>query len=103
MKLQTTETVTVKGKLMLEAGILEKLRGIVGRENVTTAVQDMICYGYDGTQMEFLPDCVVHPDGSAQVSQILLLANLEGFPVFPRGAGSGFSGGALPKGGGVVL
>lgn len=25
------------------------------------------------------------------------------FPVFPRGAGSGFTGGALPKAGGVVL
>jgi len=31
------------------------------------------------------------------------LANQERFPVFPRGAGSGFSGGALPKGGGIVL
>jgi glycolate oxidase len=88
---------------MLDARILEKLREIVGAENVATEVQDMICYGYDATQMEFLPDCVVHPDGSAEVSQILALANREAFPVFPRGAGSGFTGGALPKGGGVVL
>ena len=88
---------------MLDARILEKLREIVGPENVATDVQDMICYGYDATQMEFLPDCVVHPDGATEVSQILALANREGFPVFPRGAGSGFTGGALPKGGGVVL
>ncbi|HEY5513996.1 MAG TPA: FAD-linked oxidase C-terminal domain-containing protein [Geomonas sp.] len=88
---------------MLDARVLEKLREIVGRENVATEVQDMICYGYDATQMEFLPDCVVHPDGATEVSQILALANREGFPVFPRGAGSGFTGGALPKGGGVVL
>jgi len=88
---------------MLDARILEKLREIVGAENVATEVQDMICYGYDATQMEFLPDCVVHPDGGAEVSQVLALANREGFPVFPRGAGSGFTGGALPKGGGVVL
>ena len=88
---------------MLDARILEKLREIVGAENVATEVQDMICYGYDATQMEFLPDCVVHPDGGAEVSQVLALANREGFPVFPRGAGSGFTGGSLPKGGGVVL
>ena len=88
---------------MLDAAILNKLKEIVGQENVATDVQDMICYGYDATQMEFLPDCVVHPDGGAEVSQILALANREGFPVFPRGAGSGFTGGALPKGGGVVL
>ena len=88
---------------MLEARILEKLREIVGSENIATGQQDMICYGYDATQMEFLPDAVVHPASSAEVSQILALANREGFPVFPRGAGSGFTGGALPKGGGVVL
>ena len=88
---------------MLDARILEKLKEIVGPENIATEVQEMICYGYDATQMEFLPDCVVHPDGGAEVSQILALANREGFPVFPRGAGSGFTGGALPKGGGVVL
>jgi glycolate oxidase len=34
---------------------------------------------------------------------ILRLANSERIPVFPRGAGSGFSGGSLPKGGGIVL
>ncbi|GFO59787.1 FAD-binding protein [Geomonas silvestris] len=88
---------------MLEARVLDKLAEIVGKENIATEVQDMICYGYDATQMEFLPDAVVHPANSAEVSQILALANREKFPVFPRGAGSGFTGGALPKGGGIVL
>ncbi|GFO68941.1 FAD-binding protein [Geomonas limicola] len=88
---------------MLEARILDKLTEIVGKENIATEVQDMICYGYDATQMEFLPDAVVHPANSAEVSQVLALANREKFPVFPRGAGSGFTGGALPKGGGIVL
>src|SRR6185369_1582035 len=60
-------------------------------------------YGYDATQMEFLPDAVVHPASAEEVSAVLRLANREGFAVFPRGAGSGFTGGALPKGGGVVL
>ena len=88
---------------MLDARILQKLTQIVGAENIATGAQDMLCYGYDATQMEFLPECVLHPDGADQVSRILTLANQEGFPVFPRGAGSGFTGGALPKGGGVVL
>ncbi|HJV35682.1 FAD-binding oxidoreductase [Geomonas sp.] len=88
---------------MLDARILEKLKEIVGPENFATGAQELVCYGYDATQMEFLPDCVVHPDGAEQVSRVLQLANTEGFPVFPRGAGSGFTGGALPKGGGVVL
>jgi glycolate oxidase len=88
---------------MLEARVIQKLKAIVGGENVACEKQDLICYGYDATQMEFLPDVVVHPASPEEVSQVLKLANAEKIPVFPRGAGSGFSGGALPKGGGIVL
>ena len=88
---------------MLAPNLLKELTSIVGSDNILTAKQDMICYGYDATQMEFLPDAVVHPANAEEVSAVLKLANLEGFPVFPRGAGSGFTGGSLPKGGGVVL
>ena len=88
---------------MLDSRIIQKLKEIVGAANVATDRQDMICYGYDATQMEFLPDAVVHPANAEEVSAVLKLANSEQFPVFPRGAGSGFTGGALPKGGGVVL
>ena len=88
---------------MFDAAIIEKLRKIVGAENIATDRQDLLCYSYDATQMEFLPDAVVYPASAEEVAQVLRLANAEAFPVFPRGAGSGFSGGALPKGGGVVL
>jgi glycolate dehydrogenase FAD-linked subunit len=88
---------------MLDLLIIQKLKEIVGAEQVATDRQDLICYGYDATQMEFLPDAVVHPGSPEEVSAVLRLANEENFPVFPRGAGSGFTGGALPKGGGVVL
>jgi len=59
---------------MLSATIIEQLRAIVGPENVATERQDLICYGYDATQMEFLPSAVVHPatargSGGAQAGQ----------------------------------
>jgi len=88
---------------MLDSRIIEQVKQIVGPENIATDRQDLICYGYDATQLEFLPDAVVHPASALEVSQLLKLANAERFPVFPRGAGSGFTGGALPKGGGIVL
>ena len=88
---------------MLSASVIDQLRAIVGPENVATEKQDLICYGYDATQMEFLPEAVVHPASTEEVSEVLKLANRERFPVFPRGAGSGFTGGALPTAGGVVL
>lgn len=88
---------------MLSSTIIEQLRAIVGPENVATEKQDLICYGYDATQMEFLPATVIHPATPEEVAAVLKLANRERFPVFPRGAGSGFTGGSLPKAGGVVL
>jgi len=88
---------------MLDSSVIQGLTAIVGADNILTEKQDLICYGYDATQMEFLPDAVVHPANPAEVSAVLTLANQKGFPVFPRGAGSGFTGGSLPKAGGVVL
>jgi glycolate oxidase len=83
--------------------MISQLQKIVGPHNVATEKQDLLCYSYDATQMEFLPDAVVYPANADEVSQILRLANAWHFPVFPRGAGSGFSGGSLPRGGGLVL
>jgi glycolate oxidase len=88
---------------MLELRVIDKLKAIVGADNVATDPQDLLCYSYDATQMEFRPDAVVYPAGAQEVSAVLKLANAERFAVFPRGAGSGFTGGALPKGGGIVL
>lgn len=88
---------------MLDPIIIQELSTIVGPENIATEKQDLICYGYDATQMEFLPSVVVHPANAEETAAVLKLANQRRFPVFPRGAGSGFTGGALPKAGGVVL
>jgi len=88
---------------MLQEQVINKLTAIVGKENVLTDMQDKICYSYDATQAEYLPEAVVHPANAEEIAQVLKLANQENFPVFPRGAGSGFSGGSLPKAGGIVL
>ena len=88
---------------MVEKHVMKELQEIVGKENVATEKQDRVCYSYDATQMEFLPDAVVFSGTTDEISRVLRLANREHIPVFPRGAGSGFSGGSLPKGGGIVL
>jgi glycolate oxidase len=88
---------------MLDPVIVQELRDIVGDENLATEKQDLICYGYDATQMEYLPYAVVHPANAEETAAVLKLANRRKFSIFPRGAGSGFTGGSLPKAGGVVL
>ena len=88
---------------MLSEKIIKELQTIVGRENISTTKADRICYSYDATQQSFLPEVVVHPGSTQEISSIVKLANREQVPVFPRGAGSGFSGGSLPTKGGIVL
>ena len=88
---------------MLDKKIIATLRQISGKEHVLTDKTDLICYSYDATQRQFLPDVVVHPGNTNEVSQILKLANEQKIPVFPRGAGTGFTGGSLPISGGIVV
>ncbi len=88
---------------MIESRIIRILGDIVGKENVTTAKADLLCYSYDATQQKFLPDVVIHPQTAEEISLVMKMANAERIPVFPRGAGSGFTGGSLPVTGGIVL
>lgn len=79
------------------------LRDLVGESHVLTAPEELHCYSYDASKMKFLPECVVFPGTAEEVAQILRLANLERFPVYPRGAGTGMVGAALPRSGGVAM
>jgi glycolate oxidase len=60
-------------------------------------------YATDATKLKFMPDVVVFPGSAGEISRIFHLASETGFPVIPRGAGSGMSGGALPVNGGLVM
>jgi glycolate oxidase len=88
---------------MLNHRIISSLQKILGKEHVTTDKADLICYSYDATQQQFLPDVVLYPGTVEEIALIMKLANAELIPVFPRGAGSGFTGGSLPTRGGIVL
>ena len=82
---------------------LSEIASIVGKDNLLTAKEELVCYSYDATNQRFMPEAVVFPLSPEQVSQIMLCANRYRFPVIPRGAGSGFVGGSLPVEGGLVL
>lgn len=88
---------------MLDQRIIRNLQQTLGKDHVTTDKADLICYSYDATQQQFLPDVVVYPGTAEEIALIMKLANAEMVPVFPRGAGSGFTGGSLPTKGGIVL
>ena len=61
-------------------------------------------YSHDETEdLKFLPQIVLKPYNTAQVSIIMIYCNKRNIPVTPCGARTGLSGGSLPIFGGVAL
>jgi len=83
--------------------IYKALEKIVGPEYITDRDTDRQSYAYDATQIQAWPDGVLFPGTTQEISEIVKLANSYQFPVVPRGAGSGMSGGSVPIRGGWVL
>nr|MBP6498268.1 FAD-binding protein [Campylobacteraceae bacterium] len=76
---------------------------MIGEENVFSDKAHMIAYSYDATRNHYEPEAVLFPRDEEDVSSILKYCNEHRIIITPRGAGSGFTGGALPSSGGVIL
>lgn len=87
----------------METKHIAALRAIVGEENCFDDTAHKIAYCYDATRCRYEPDAVVFARNEDDVSQILRYCNEHRILVTPRGAGSGFTGGALPVSGGIIL
>ena len=88
---------------MLDPKHIQSLKDLVGEENVFSDKAHMIAYSYDATRTRFEPDAVIFPRDEEDVSRILVYCNHHRIVITPRGAGSGFTGGALPTSGGIIL
>ena len=88
---------------MISKAFIDHISGIVGKKHLLTTEKEMVEFAADATKITHMPDVVAFPENSEQISRILQLATENGFPVVPRGAGTGMSGGAIPVRGGVVL
>ena len=83
---------------------LEAFKKIVGEKFVFLDEESLNKYAHDETEnLHYLPDVVIKPRTTEEISAILKICNAEKIPVTPRGAGTGLSGGALPHLGGLVL
>jgi len=87
--------------------IIRRIEDICGAENVIFGdVKKLERYGKDQAADKtypHLPEAVAKPGTSEEVAALVRLAASERFPVTPRGAGSGLSGGAVPALGGLVI
>ena len=82
---------------------IEKLKKIVGANNVSDDIADLYVYGSDASVHHALPNAIVRPKTIEEVQKIMRYANANKIPVVPRGAGSGTSGHTVPIDGGIIL
>jgi len=88
---------------MIDKKHIEALKSIVGENDIKTDKVHLRAYSYDATKEHYYPEAVVFPENEEEISKILKYCNDNKIAVIPRGAGSGFTGGALPVNGGIVL
>jgi glycolate oxidase len=84
-------------------GLARELRSRLGAAAVVDGVEDRYAYGFDATGTAVLPDIVVIPGTRADLAWACGRLWDAGVPIVPRGAGTGYAGGAVPVAGGAVV
>jgi glycolate oxidase len=87
----------------LDQAIKQKLAEIVGSDNFSDQLIDLIAFSKDASLNRSRPEAAVWVRSTDEVAKILHLANGEGIPVTVRGAGTSLSGTAVPLRGGILL
>jgi glycolate oxidase len=83
--------------------VVRALTGIVGADRIRSDAGALAAYGQDALGIGHPPDIVVIPANTREVSAVARLCHERRVPLVVRGAGTGFTGGAVPTRGGVVL
>jgi len=87
----------------MHSGLLRDLQKLLVDSAVLFQTEDVSLYEYDGSVEKGRPDIVVFPTSTQEVSQIAKLAAKHNVPIVGRGAGTGLSGGALARTGGMMI
>ena len=82
---------------------MNQLIDVLSDIKVSTAPEDLICYGFDASGLEASPSAVVWPANTEEVVKVIKYAYENNISVVPRGAGTGMTAGAVPSNGAVIL
>ncbi|GII78301.1 FAD-binding protein [Sphaerisporangium rufum] len=89
---------------MIAAGLADRLAAITGPDGLITDPVRLRTYECDGlTYHRATPAVVVLPETAEQVAAVVRACHRAGVPFVARGAGTGLSGGALPRADGVLV
>ena len=87
----------------MSSSLVESVEKIVGRRGYLYKPEDLASYEYDGSIDKARPDLVAFPQSTEDVVALVKLANQCGVPITGRGAGTGLSGGAIAREGGLMI
>ncbi len=88
---------------MVPAEARQRISALLGPQGYLDRPEDLALYEYDGSVEKARPDLVVLPRSTEDVSGVVKIAREFGVPVVGRGAGTGLSGGAIPRQGGIIV
>ena len=89
---------------MSAADLATKLSNLVGSDVVRSDAVSLQAYSRDATPMfEGLPEVIVAPRNTAEVSKIVKFAHDTKTPIIARGAGSNLCAATVPLNGGIVM
>jgi FAD/FMN-containing dehydrogenase len=98
---------------MIKPFIIKQLQNIIGHNNVTTNTRTLDIKSTDAlapnrafgffSELNKLPDVVVTPQRTQDVSEVLKIATENKIPVIALGGGTGVMGGIVPSSGGIII
>src|SRR5215471_13883949 len=88
---------------MIPDALKKKVRALLGPRGYLDQPADLSLYEYDGGVDKRAPDLVAFPSSTSDVVALVKLAREFGVPFVGRGAGTGLSGGAIPREGGLMI
>src|SRR5258708_30021838 len=88
---------------MLPPQAQKELAALLGPRGYLDRPEDLLLYEYDGSVDKARPELVVFPRTTEEVAAIVKITAKYKVPIVGRGAGTGLSGGAIPRAGGRTL
>lgn len=87
----------------MDSALLQELKKLLGPDRVLHRAEDLMLYEYDGSVEIARPTGVVFPTSTREVVALVEIAKRFETPIIGRGAGTGLSGGALARKGGILI
>ncbi|MFL8939118.1 glycolate oxidase subunit GlcD [Rossellomorea oryzaecorticis] len=89
---------------MISTSLKKQFIEVVGEDHYSDSSAERLVYSYDATpNFQSMPDAVIVPRTTQEVSEIVKLCNEHRVPIVPRGSGTNLCAGTCPTEGGLVL